>query len=91
MKSLDAVAEPLAITMWDSSWLRRTYRGGGFEDWDRALADDAMLKTVVSFSTVDQQHVGNLNEAEFRAARLTDSQQDTPLAVQDFSLIGARG
>lgn len=32
-----------------------------------------------------------LAEAEFRAARLTDSQQDTPLAVQDFSLIGARG
>jgi hypothetical protein len=32
-----------------------------------------------------------LAESEFRAARLTDSQQDTPLAVQDFSLIGARG
>jgi methylglyoxal synthase len=32
-----------------------------------------------------------LAEAEFRAARLTDSQQDTPLAVQDFALIGARG
>ncbi len=39
MKTLDAVTEPLAITMWDSSWLRRRYRGGGFEDWDRALAE----------------------------------------------------
>ena len=28
---------PLAITMWDSSWLRRRYAGGGFESFDRAL------------------------------------------------------
>lgn len=39
MTTLDDITEPLAITMWDSSWLRRTYRGGGFEDWDRALAE----------------------------------------------------
>lgn len=39
MTTLDLVTEPLAITMWDSSWLRRRYRGGGFEDWDRALAE----------------------------------------------------
>jgi len=32
-----------------------------------------------------------LAEAEMRAARLTDSQQDTPPAFQDFSLISARG
>jgi hypothetical protein len=38
VKTLDAISEPLAITMWDSSWLRRRYRGGGFEDWDVALA-----------------------------------------------------
>jgi hypothetical protein len=25
--------------MWDSSWLRRRHRGGGFEDWDKALAE----------------------------------------------------
>lgn len=32
-----------------------------------------------------------LAEQEMRAARLTDSQQDTPPAFQDFSLISARG
>lgn len=39
MKTLDAITEPLAITMWDSSWIRRRYRGGGFEDWDTALGE----------------------------------------------------
>lgn len=39
MGTLDAVTTPLSITMWDSSWIRRRYRGGGFEDWDRALAE----------------------------------------------------
>ncbi len=29
--------EKLAITMWDSSWLRRRYAGGGFESFDVAL------------------------------------------------------
>ncbi|MFC9983821.1 cellulase-like family protein [Microbacterium keratanolyticum] len=38
-KTLDSVTTPLSITMWDSSWLRRRYRGGGFEDWDRALSE----------------------------------------------------
>jgi hypothetical protein len=28
---------PFAITMWDSSWIRRRFAGGGFEDWDVAL------------------------------------------------------
>lgn len=37
MKTLDAIKKPLSIAMWDSSWLRRRYRGGGFEDWDKAL------------------------------------------------------
>jgi hypothetical protein len=32
-----------------------------------------------------------LAEQEMRAARLTDSQQDTPPAFQDFTLINARG
>ena len=32
-----------------------------------------------------------LAEAEMRAARLTDAQQDTPSSFQDFSLISARG
>lgn len=39
MKTLDTLQEPLAIAMWDSSWLRRRYRGGGFEDWDKALCE----------------------------------------------------
>ncbi|MBD3351265.1 MAG: hypothetical protein GF364_07240 [Candidatus Lokiarchaeota archaeon] len=37
MKSINKIEKPLAITMWDSSWIRRRYRGGGFEDWDQAL------------------------------------------------------
>lgn len=28
---------PLAITMWDFSWLERRWPGGGYEDWGRAL------------------------------------------------------
>ena len=48
-------------------------RRAGTLRWDRALADDAMLKTVMSFSTVDQQHVGSLNDAEFRAAPRTNN------------------
>lgn len=31
------IKKPLAIAMWDFCWLRRHYRTGGFEDWDRAL------------------------------------------------------
>ena len=30
---------PLAITMWEQSWLQRRWPGAGFEDWDRALAE----------------------------------------------------
>lgn len=39
MNTLAALKHPLAIAMWDSTWLRRRYRGGGFEDWDKALDD----------------------------------------------------
>src|SRR3984957_4240482 len=28
---------PLAITMWDFSWLERRWPGAGYEDWDEAL------------------------------------------------------
>ncbi len=34
---------PDAVAMWDYSWLLRTYEGGGFEDWDRAL-DSLILR-----------------------------------------------
>ena len=30
-------ARPLAITMWDFSWLERRWPGAGYEDWDAAL------------------------------------------------------
>jgi sugar-binding cellulase-like protein len=34
---LKDLTHPLAITMWDFSWLERRWIGGGFEDWGRAL------------------------------------------------------
>ena len=34
---LNELKSPLAITMWDSSWLRRRYAGGGFESFDTAV------------------------------------------------------
>ena len=34
---LKEIKKPLAVTMWDSSWLRRRYAGGGFESFDKAL------------------------------------------------------
>lgn len=37
MRRITERTDRLAITMWDSSWIRRRYRGGGFEDWDRSL------------------------------------------------------
>lgn len=30
---------PLAITMWDFSWLERRWAGGSYEDWDKVLDD----------------------------------------------------
>jgi hypothetical protein len=34
---LHSIQRPLAITMWDFSWLERRWPGGGYEDWDLAL------------------------------------------------------
>ena len=31
------IRRPLAITMWDFSWLERRWPGAGYEDWDRVL------------------------------------------------------
>ena len=42
-------------------------RQTGTARWDRALGDDALLKTVLSFSRVDQQHVGKLSADELNA------------------------
>jgi len=35
LKGMDI--KPLAITMWDFSWLERRWPGAGYEDWDKAL------------------------------------------------------
>lgn len=37
--------------------------------WDRALGNDATLKTIFSFSTVDQNHVGSLTKRQFDSDR----------------------
>lgn len=37
MLKCSTLKEPLAIAMWDFSWLTRRYRGGGFENWEQAL------------------------------------------------------
>ncbi|WP_304941735.1 cellulase-like family protein [Vallitalea guaymasensis] len=34
---LRELKHPVAIAMWDFSWLIRSHKGGGFEDWDKAL------------------------------------------------------
>ncbi|MGA7413897.1 MAG: cellulase-like family protein [Bryobacteraceae bacterium] len=34
---LHNIQHPLAITMWDFSWLERRWPGAGYEDWDLAL------------------------------------------------------
>lgn len=34
---LTRLSHPLAITMWDFSWLERRWPGAGYEDWDQAL------------------------------------------------------
>ena len=35
--------DPLAITMWDFSWLERRWPGAGYENWDLAL-DELVLR-----------------------------------------------
>lgn len=33
------ITHPLAITMWDFSWLERRWDGAGYEDWHQALSE----------------------------------------------------
>ncbi len=33
----EKAVKPLAITMWDFSWLERRWPGAGYEDWDKVL------------------------------------------------------
>lgn len=35
--SVKGTVNPLAITMWDFSWLERRWPGGSYEDWDKVL------------------------------------------------------
>jgi hypothetical protein len=37
VQRLREIRNPLAITMWDFSWLERRWPGAGYEDWDQAL------------------------------------------------------
>ena len=38
-RPLRTLKRPLAIAMWDFSWLLRHYPGGGFEQWDAVLSE----------------------------------------------------
>ncbi|MCF8224688.1 MAG: cellulase [Bacteroidales bacterium] len=38
-KRADNTPYPLAITMWEFSWLERKWPGAGYEDWDKALSE----------------------------------------------------
>jgi hypothetical protein len=35
--NIKSLKQPLAIAMWDFSWLERRWPGAGYEDWDRVL------------------------------------------------------
>lgn len=37
MGAIRTATRPIAVTMWDISWLERRWAGGGYADWDRAL------------------------------------------------------
>jgi hypothetical protein len=41
-KLKERITYPLAITMWDFSWLERRWPGAGYEDWDEVL--DELLR-----------------------------------------------
>lgn len=66
----------------DAGYDRQT----GNARWDRALGDDALLKTVLSFSKVDQQHVGKLNRTELDAAPRTNNVPFSYRQVDAFRL-----
>ena len=42
---------PLAINMWDNTWLLRHYKGGSFEDWDKCL--DELLERGYNALRID--------------------------------------
>lgn len=65
-KDADAWRANLNLTRTDGWHDKSAYdRQAGTFRWDRAVSDDAVLKTVLSVSRVNQQHVGNLTPTEF--------------------------
>lgn len=48
--------------------------------WDRAIGDSSVTKTVFSFSTVEQQHVGSLSQAEYES---TPRRNNIPFSYRD--------
>ena len=61
-------------------------RQTGTARWDRALGDDALLKTVLSFSKVDQQHVGKLSAGELNATPRANNVPFSSRQVDAFRL-----
>lgn len=66
----------------DAGYDRQT----GTVRWDRALGSDALLKTVLSFSRVDQQHVGKLTRNELDLAPRTNNVPFSYRQVDAFRL-----
>lgn len=54
-------------------------RQAGTLRWDRAIGDNTLAKTVLSFSHVDQQHVGSVNLTEFA---LTPERNNIPFSFR---------
>lgn len=72
MSVLMDLKKPLAIAMWDFSWLWRHYNGGGFEDWDKAL--DGLVERGYDAIRIDvfphlvaKDFYGNLQETYKRS------------------------
>ena len=38
-KKMFKIEKPIAITMWEFSWIERRWPGAGYEDWDQALTE----------------------------------------------------
>jgi len=48
---MNRIINPLAITMWDFSWIERRWPGAGYEDWDKAL--DELLERGYNAVRID--------------------------------------
>ena len=85
--SIEADASPLVLT-----YIFRPEEAAFPPFFDAALVAHlaAELCIPVTENTSRAEMLMRLAESEFRKAKLTDSQQDTPLAIDDFSLINAR-